>query len=180
MISPILHACTIIITIFLLSCESYNVRPSLSINNETGNDFSKIVLNYKFDFEFLQSRNLKNPIIKSLKKIKFKEIIEIDQLSSGNSKLEIKIKYLGPFGTGIEVISAITLGIIPTYFSELDLYGIKLVLYNYKRKVMEKEYILRMKQFNWIFVAPAAIGNSCRRQKIIDSIIKDFFSYVKM
>ncbi len=157
-----------------LSCESYTIR-SFVEKQKADIDFSHIVLNYKFDFADLQSKNLKKPIISSLKQMNFKDINEINQLSHDNYNFEIQVKYLGPLGTSIAVLSIVTLGIVPTYLSEHDMYGIRLVLYKGLKPLYDKEYVLRMKQFNWIFVAPAGIGNKCRREKIIDVIVDDFF-----
>ncbi len=173
-----LRKIVIIAAFIFLSCESYNIRP-LVVHQDVKNNISKIIVNYKFDFIYLQSKNLKNPIVNSLKKLKFKEINEINQFSNNNYNLEIKIRYIGPFGTGIGIISVVSLGLIPTYLSEHDKYEIKFILYKGKNKLQEKEYILRMKQFNWIFVAPGGVGNNCRRNKIIDLIVQDFFHLSK-
>jgi hypothetical protein len=81
-----------------------------------------------------------------------------------------------PLGLGIEAISIISFGFIPTYVSEHDWININIKLYNNSKLIREKDYIITSKRFNWIFVTPGVIANYFKKDQIIELLLKDFFS----
>jgi len=166
----------IYIILISLSCESYRIKP-LTDKQDYYDNHSQLILNYRV-YPSHYSRHEQNSLKRSIKKLKFKEIKEINITPSKGLYLEVNINYLGPTGTGIGIFSVITFGIIPTYLSEHDTYCFRFKCYNGTKLLHEKEYILSMKQFNWIFVAFAGFTNCYREEKIIYRMVTDFFNEI--
>lgn len=173
----------LIISVMLyVNCATYRVVPEISDN--IYND--KILFNdnnYKLTYKLNPSSYTKceqKLLRKIVGRLSFKEVNEVDKYQLKGFFLSVDLNFLGYQGAGIEIFTAITLGVIPTYLKEQDEFKFKYKLFNDNKLIHQKEYVLRVKQFNWIFVAPAGFGNSCREQKAIDLMTRDFFSGVDL
>lgn len=166
----------ILLTISAIGCESYNIRPSIVTINDFSNQSSKVsTLHYKINASYYAGFE-KELLIQSMQKLPFATIREETDYMPSSPLLVIGVDYISPRGAGVEYISALTLGIIPTLGRSEFRFTYKLLFNN--NIIHEKEYIMQRKTFNWIFAAPGAFGNRGREQKTINQMTRDFFNEI--
>jgi hypothetical protein len=166
----------ILLTIYAIGCQSYNIRPTIVATNDLYNTISvESTLHYKINASYYAGFE-KELLIQSIQRLPFATIREETDDLPSSPLLVIVVDYISPRNGGIVYISALTLGIIPTCGKSEFRFQYKLLFNN--NTIHEKEYIMQRKTFNWIFAAPGAFGNRGREQKTIDQMTRDFFNEI--
>ncbi len=170
-----------IILIFFQSCSTYSTIPETS-NKKLDNYYKRIMVNYSVLIG--SSKKEKEIVKKSLNDMGFKELKEVSIMPKSGFFLQINIAHAedNRVHPGVAWITYLTAGIIPTYTLNADYYILNYYLYNNKKLVTMKEYIITSKSFNWLFAVPFRFGprgNYYRMGKIIDFIHYDFFQSCK-
>jgi hypothetical protein len=153
---------------------------AIKVNNSTINDIS---LNYGIVAPSGWEEKVVVSVEQSLKELSFKELIKKRSISDDGYFCQISIKYVGPIGGGIEFLTGLSFGIIPTYSPECDWYDFEYQLFKDLRPIKRASYKMTCKCFNWILVAPIAWGpynNQDREKEVIKDMSRHFFSDIKL
>ncbi len=168
------------------SCSNYELT---NIQNRSDNsiDLSRVSIVYKIISDPNHSitkyyKTEKDFIKEILNEIQFKNISETNTTSK-DLYLKIDIKFIGPTGAGIDFITGLSFGIIPTYTPKDDQDEILISLYRNGVIIYKKKYLLSNYSLNWLYVTPLTwgpFGNDYRLKRILKTMLMDFIISSKL
>lgn len=176
------HINWFILIFFLISmangCCSYDVKPRVDVLKLNDSTNKNISLNYDIVVTHYSNKDEVIAFIEQgLKELPFKEVIKNQSISDKGYFCQISIKYIGPRDAGaFEFLTGITFGIIPSWNWECDRFIVEYQLFRDHETIKKLSYTTTDKCFNWILVAPLALGNTNREKEVFKNMTWHFFS----
>lgn len=161
-------------------CCSFKTLPKIDPINIDDRNIQNVSLKYNIIMPPRHEWKTKYRLLiqRGLQELEFKELVS-NQYAEEGYFFKISITDIVSHQAGIEFLTGLSFGIIPTYTPECDYLTLKYELFKDNKLVKWAYYKVSIECFNWLLVAPIAWGpdpynNDFRLKETMKNMTKNF------